>query len=187
MKSLTITLSPEHELQSDITKHLDPEERWIWFGLRMLAHLSGTYPCVGRNTSLRLNDRFISRELKVSVEDWIIGKYELIKMEAISVDEIGRITVYEGRDKGDRIKQGIIREADNHIKELIGKPIVGSKPIRERMMARIYEGATIEDFKAVIDRAAGMATKEQRKDINFVSLFCRKNFWDWVVKSRNVA
>lgn len=184
MKSLTIKISPDYELHSDITKHLDPQARWVWLGLRMLAYLDGHYPCVGTNSSLGNNNKWMARKLRIEMDTWIIAKHELLKLEAISVDEAGRITVYEGRDKGDRIKQGIIREASNHIKGAIGKPVVGGKPLRDKMMMRIYEGAELEDFKAVIDRAVGMATKEQRKDINFVSLFCRKNFWDWVVKGR---
>ena len=186
MKPLTIKISPDHELHSDITKHLDTQARWAWFGLRMIAYLEGRYPCVGTDLSIRANNRRIARKLRMDAEDWIVAKYELINLEAISTDEVGRITIYEGRDKGDRIKQGIVRETSNHIKEVTGRTEQG-KPLRDKMMMRIYEGATLEDFKAVIDRAVGMATKEQRRDINFFNLFSRGNFWDWVVKARSVG
>lgn len=185
MKQITMKIIPYAELGADTTRQLEPAHRWVWLGLRMLAHSSPDYPCLKYDDNNRRNNERIARNLKIDVEMWIDAKTKLLEMQAISIDDFDNtITVHEGHNKGDRLKKEIIRNTLEYLHTLTGIKPVKKWELLVEMGRRILEGAELEDFKAVIDHAEGLATDEQVKQIDFIKLFRRKYFWDWVVKAR---
>ena len=204
-----VRISIKDELYGEFANLLSPSERWVWLALRLFCANSPLQPYIALTMEHRkvgFTDTSIAEYLSIDSRLWATCKHKFINYKLIELQEDNIIKIRHWHkwkqiswvEKSENPEDDLLVDKNkvekerrmtelrkaviDHLNMRTGKHFhVGAIPSIEFINGRTQEGATLTDFKHVIDVKSLQWRGDEYWDkfLRPSTLFNRTKFWEY--------